>query len=140
MRIFISLYFLIQSLIVSIFLVRIYHSFIEGFDTLLLIIDLLVIIVSLWILIRKRYNIILCFAIYLTYSILVGLFEIPLLVIGNGALLLFIICIAKFVTNIYLSYKIMLTSAWSKPWKFDTTYNSQGLALVIIFWVDYFEV
>ena len=107
MRIVISLYFLIQSLIVSIFLVRIYHSFIEGFDTLLLIIDLLVLIVSLWILVRKRYNIILCFAIYLTYSILIGLFEILLLVIGNGALLLFIISVVKSVANIHLSYKII---------------------------------
>ena len=99
MNTFISLYYLIQSIILGIFIVHIYHSFIAGFDTLLLITDILVFVISLWILIRKSYNEILCFTIFLTFSIFVGLFEIPLLVLGNGAFIFLLLSIAQFVLN-----------------------------------------
>lgn len=114
MNTFISLYYLIQSIILGIFIVHIYHSFIAGFDTLLLITDILVFVISLWILIRKSYNEILCFTIFLTFSIFVGLFEIPLLVLGNGAFIFLLLSIAQFVLNIYLSYKILGTKNHKK--------------------------
>ncbi len=114
MNTFISLYYLIQSIILGIFIVHFYHSFIAGFDTLLLITDILVFVMSLWILIRKSYNEILCFTIFLTFSIFVGLFEIPLLVLGNGAFIFLLLSIAQFVLNIYLSYKILGTKNHKK--------------------------
>ena len=105
----ISLYFLIQSILVGFFITYIYNSFIAGFDTILLITAILVLVISLWILIRKKYNDILCFTVFLIFSIFVGLFEIPLLVLGNGAFLFLLLSIAQFVLNIYLSYKILGT-------------------------------
>ena len=56
MRVVISLYFLIQSLLVGVFIVNIYHSFANGFDTLLLMIDICVFVISLWNLFRKKHN------------------------------------------------------------------------------------
>ena len=94
MKLFVPLYFLIQSLLLGIFVAYIYNTFIENFDTLLLII--------------KRYNKILYFSILLTFSIFTTLFEIPLLMLGNGAFMLFLLSTAQFVLNIYLSF-IMLT-------------------------------
>lgn len=108
---FISLFFLIQSFLVGIFIVFIYNSFIVGFDTLLLITVILVFVISLWILIGKSYNDILCFTVFLIFSIFVGLTEIPLLVLGNGAFIFLLLSIGQFVLNIYLSYKILGTSA-----------------------------
>ena len=107
MNTFISLYFLIQSFLGGFFILYIYHSFMVGFDTLLLITDMLVFIISLWILIRKSYSKILCFTIFLTFSVVTGLFEISLLVLGNGALIFLLLSIVQFVLNIYLSYKIL---------------------------------
>ena len=108
MKLFVPLYFLIQSLLLGIFVACVYNTFIESFDTLLLIIDILTFVLSLHILIIKRYNKILYFSILLTFSIFTTLFEIPLLMLGNGAFMLFLLSTAQFVLNIYLSF-IMLT-------------------------------
>lgn len=104
MKLFVPLYFLIQSLLLVIFVAYIYNTFIENFDTLLLIIDILTFVLSLHILIIKRYNKILYFSILLTFSIFTTLFEIPLLMLGNGAFMLFLLSTAQFVLNIYLSF------------------------------------
>ena len=55
MKLFVPLYFLIQSLLLGIFVAYIYNTFIENFDTLLLIIDILTFVLSLHILIIKRH-------------------------------------------------------------------------------------
>ena len=114
MNTFISLYFLIQSFLLGIFIVYIYNSFIAGFDFLLLIIDILVFVISLWLLIRKSYNEILCFTFFLIFSIFVALFEIPLLVLGDGAFIFIFLSIAQFVLNIYLSFIILVTKNHKK--------------------------
>ncbi len=110
MKLFVPLYFLIQSLLLGIFVAYIYNTFIENFDTLLLIIDILTFVLSLHILIIKRYNKILYFSILLTFSIFTTLFEIPLLMLGNGAFMLFLLSTAQFVLNIYLSFIVLKES------------------------------
>ena len=110
MKLFVPLYFLIQSLLLVIFVVCVYNTFIENFDTLLLIIDFLTFVLSLRILIIKRYNKILYFSILLTFSIFTTLFEIPLLMLGNGAFMLFLLSTAQFVLNIYLSFIVLKES------------------------------
>lgn len=110
MKLFVPLYFLIQSLLLVIFVVCVYNTFIENFDTLLLIIDILTFVLSLHILIIKRYNKILYFSILLTFSIFTTLFEIPLLMLGNGAFMLFLLSTAQFVLNIYLSFIVLKES------------------------------
>ena len=107
MRTFISLYFLIQSLLLGFFIIHIYHSFADVLDTFLLIIDILVVLISLWNLFRIKYNELLYFIIYLTFSIFVSLFVITLLVIGNGNFLLLLLGGLHFVLNIILSFMIL---------------------------------
>lgn len=107
MRTVISWYFLIQSIIVGIFCVKIFHSFADGFDTLLLIMVLLTSVISLWSLLNKCDNELLSFVIYLTYSFFVCLFEIPLLIIGNAAPILLLLGLVQTVLNIYLSFVIL---------------------------------
>lgn len=101
------LFFLIQSFLIGIFLVHIHHSFMTGFDTLLLILDIVVLLLSLWYFIRRSYHSLLCFTIYLTFSIFVGLFEISLLLLENGHFILTMLCTIQFVLNIYLSFKLL---------------------------------
>ena len=110
MRTFISLYFLIQSLLLGFFIIHIYHSFADVLDTFLLIIDILVVLISLWNLFRIKYNELLYFIIYLTFSIFVSLFVITLLVIGNGnfLLLLFRLLIHKKEYIIFLLFLFLL--------------------------------
>lgn len=103
MKRIITYYFLVQALLCGMSMAQIYHTFAAGADDFLLIASSSVIIISLWYLLSGK-CVFLLFALFLTFSVFVGLFLFALIVLGGSGRISLILWLLHSVLNLYLTF------------------------------------
>ena len=106
MKRIITYYFLVQALLCGVFITHIYHTFAAEADVFLLIASALAIIISLWNLFGGK-CVFLQFALYLTFSVFVGLFLFVLIVLGGSGWISLLLWMLHSALNMYLVFYVL---------------------------------